>query len=75
VYRLLGIIRVYVQISLALTRPPEGPRKIFNSKRGPEPKKFGNRCDRLWMWIVRDKTLKMCLSSQLSECMPMSMFC
>ena len=24
----------------------EGPRKIFNSKRGPQPKEFGNRCGR-----------------------------
>jgi len=26
-----------------LDRPPGGPRKIFNIKRGPQPKKFGNR--------------------------------
>jgi len=26
-----------------LARPPGGQRKIFNSKRGPQPKKFGNR--------------------------------
>jgi len=26
-----------------LTRPSGGPQKIFNSKRGPQLKKFGNR--------------------------------
>src|SRR6218665_726346 len=27
-----------------------GPRKIFNSKRGPQPKKFGNRCSRVGVY-------------------------
>jgi len=34
------------KISLVLARPPGGPRKIFSSKRGPQPKMFGNRCTR-----------------------------
>jgi len=25
-----------------------GPRKIFNCKRGPQPKKFGNRWNRVY---------------------------
>src|SRR6218665_752316 len=28
--------------SRLLARPPEAPRKSFNSKRAPQPKKFGN---------------------------------
>jgi len=31
------------KLSLVLARPPGAPRKIFNSKKGPQPKKFGNR--------------------------------
>jgi len=32
--------------SWLLARPSRAPRKIFNSKRGPQPEKFGNRCSR-----------------------------
>jgi len=31
-----------------LVFPPGGPRKLFNSKRGPQPKKFGNHCPGLF---------------------------
>jgi len=28
----------------SIGQPARGPQKTFNSKRGPQPKKFGNRC-------------------------------
>src|SRR6218665_1730806 len=41
----IGLLRALSpRIMMMMMRPPGGPRKIFNSKRGPQPKKFGNRC-------------------------------
>jgi len=43
----MGLWLNICSIGQAARGPGRGSAKIFKSKRGPQPKKFGNRCPRV----------------------------
>src|SRR6218665_3953737 len=55
-------------MSLVLARPPGGPRKIFNSNRGPQPKKFGNRWSKSCYRESTIAKLQICANYNKSYC-------